>query len=64
MPVEIRFEGDAVKVRPFGVLPANNWSVVRPGEQDRTTGYHYDRLRQLSEGVWELPTVTALPRGA
>jgi hypothetical protein len=55
MPVEIRFEADMVKVRRFGALPADNWSVVRPGEVDRTTGYAYDRLRRLSEGFWELP---------
>jgi hypothetical protein len=55
MLVEVRFEGDAVKVRPFGVLPADNWSVVRPGESDPATGYDYDRLRRLGEGVWELP---------
>jgi hypothetical protein len=57
MPVEIRFEGDAVKVRRFGTLPATDWSVVRPGERDRTTGYDYDQLRWLREGVWELPPV-------
>jgi hypothetical protein len=50
--VEIRVAGEALKVRRFG-SPLNCWELVRPGEEDRLTGWDYEELRRLGEGVFE-----------
>lgn len=53
---EVRFDGDAVRVRRFGDL--RHGFVVRRGETDRLTGWSYEELRALGEGVWEFPEPT------
>jgi len=56
MVIEIRFDGEQVKVRRFGMGRPMAWSVVAPGEVDESfTHYTHDRLRELGEGIWELP---------
>jgi hypothetical protein len=50
--VEIRFSDEGLKVRRFGG-PLNRWVCVRPGEQDTLTGWEYEELLRLGEGVWE-----------
>jgi hypothetical protein len=52
LAVEIRIAGEALKVRRFGG-PLNRWELVRPGEEDRLTGWDYEELRRLGEGVFE-----------
>jgi hypothetical protein len=62
--VEIRAAGEALKVRKFGG-PLNRWEFVRPGEEDRLTGWAYEELLRLGEGVFEfvLPEREALAKG-
>jgi hypothetical protein len=50
--VEIRSAGDALKVRKFG-SSLNRWEFVRPGEEDGLTGWAYEELLRLGEGVFE-----------
>lgn len=57
MVVEIRHEGQTVRVRRFGSGRSDTWSVVRPGERDeRLTRRSHEELARLSDGVWEFPT--------
>jgi hypothetical protein len=63
MVIEIRIEGTTVKVRRFGTVRGGNWVVVSPGGEDRAlTQFSYQRLRELGEGIWELPV--PVPSGA
>ena len=56
MVVEIRFDGVNVKVRRFGMSRTAPWQLVPPGGTDRTfTQFSYDRLKELGEGIWQLP---------
>lgn len=58
MVVEIRFEELKVKVRRFGTGRLAQWVIISPGEEDRTlTHFSYDRLKELGEGIWEMPQV-------
>jgi len=54
--IDIRFDDSALKIRRFGCGEFNRWTILHPGEQDqRLTGWSYDELRRLGEGVWEFP---------
>jgi hypothetical protein len=56
MVIEIRYDGLNVKVRRFGLGRPASWTVILPGEvDDFFTHFTYDRLRELGEGVWEMP---------
>jgi hypothetical protein len=58
MTLEIRFDSGALKVRLFGSGDLNRWTILRPGEVDRLTGWSYDELRRLGEGLWAFPQVS------
>jgi hypothetical protein len=64
LAVEIRVAGEALKVRRFG-SPLNRWELVRPGEEDRLTGWAYEELLRLGEGVFEfaVPEREVLAKG-
>jgi hypothetical protein len=54
--VEIRFDGESVLVRRFGSWEFKRWEEVRQGDEDRTlTGWTYEELRRLGEGLWGFP---------
>jgi hypothetical protein len=61
--IEIRLSGESLKVRRFGG-PLNQWEYVRPGELDRLTGWEYEELLRLGEGVWEFAARTEMAREA
>ena len=57
--VEIRFEDSALRIRQFGCGEFKRWTSLYPGDQDeRMTGWSYDELRRLGEGVWGFPETT------
>jgi hypothetical protein len=52
--IDIRFDDSALKIRRFGEF--DRWTILHPGEHDqRLTGWSYDELRRLGEGVWQFP---------
>ncbi len=51
--IEIKLADGAVKVRRFGTGELKRWFTVRPGDQDPLTGWSYDELCRLGEGVWD-----------
>ena len=59
LTVEVRFENDNVKVRQFG-SGEFKWTVLRPGEVNRLTGWSFEELRNLGEGIWEFREVRAI----
>ena len=52
--VEVRFQDEVVKVRRFGG-ELNRWTVLKPGGKDSLTGWTFEELRRLGEGIWEFP---------
>jgi hypothetical protein len=61
--IEVRFENDSVKVRLFGSTRFH-WSVVRLGEADQLTGWSFDELRRLGEGIWEFSEAACVANSA
>jgi len=58
MYVEIRREGESLRVRRFGSNRPEDGNLVRPGGRDeKLTHLSYADLVKLGEGVWEFPTV-------
>jgi hypothetical protein len=66
MVVEIRHEGQSVRVRRFGSGQAGRWSEVPPGGRDELfTQRSHEELARLGDGVWEFPAPgPALARGS
>jgi hypothetical protein len=56
--IEIRFANDLVKVRQFGSGEFRRWTVLRPGDIDRLTGWTCEELQHLGEGLWGFPETT------
>jgi hypothetical protein len=59
--IEIRFEEGFVKIRRFGSGEFKRWTSLRPGEVDRMTGWSFEELRGLGDGIWEFPATAATP---
>jgi hypothetical protein len=57
--VELKFDSNSLLVRRIGQL--NRWLVLRPGEVDRLTGWSFEELSRLGEGVWGFPESTSTP---
>jgi hypothetical protein len=56
MVVEIRHEGQTVRVRRFGSGQSGRWSDVLPGGRDELfTQRSHEELARLGDGVWEFP---------
>ncbi len=56
MYVEIRREGESLRVRRFGANRPDDGSLVCPGGCDENlTHMSYAELVSLGEGVWEFP---------
>jgi len=59
MTIEVRYEDRVVKIRRFGNGDFNRWTILKPGDEDHLTGWSYDRLRRLGEGIWEFGSCVA-----
>jgi hypothetical protein len=53
LTLEVRYDDGVVKIRKFGNRDFKRWTILKPGDKDHVTGWSFDRLRGLGEGIWE-----------
>lgn len=51
LTVEVRYDDGVVKIRRFGNSDFKHWTILKPGDEDRLTGWFLDRLPRLGEGI-------------
>jgi len=64
LTIEVRYDDGVVKIRKFGTGDFKRWTILKPGDEDRVTGWSFDRLRRLGEGIWEFASPLPATAGA
>lgn len=62
MIVEIRLGPDHLRLHQFAT--DDRWRWLHHGDTDQITGYTFERLRELGDGVWEMEAVPLAERAA